>query len=115
MVCSFAARLEATARRVRTSRPTCGRFASCPLQLNEPVPGRIEIRGEVYLPRAAFEKMNEERANTGEVLFANPRNAAAGALRNLDPGLVSRRGLRAFTYQLVAGASSDERSEDAPL
>jgi DNA ligase (NAD+) len=77
-----------------------------PLQLNEPVPGRIEVRGEVYLPRAAFEKMNEERANSGDVLFANPRNAAAGALRNLDPGLVSKRGLRAFTYQLVAGASS---------
>jgi len=89
-----------------------------PLQLNEPVPGRIEIRGEVYLPRAAFEKMNEERANAGDVLFANPRNAAAGALRNLDPSLVSRRGLRAFTYQLVAGLSSQgdlAGSKDPPL
>jgi DNA ligase (NAD+) len=76
-----------------------------PLQLSEPVSGSVEIRGEVYLPRAAFEKMNEERANTGEVLFANPRNAAAGALRNLDPGLVSRRGLRAYTYQLVSQAT----------
>jgi DNA ligase (NAD+) len=75
-----------------------------PLQLREPVPGRIEIRGEVYLPRAAFEKMNEERGKSGDVLFANPRNAAAGALRHLDPGMVSKRGLRAFTYQLVAGA-----------
>ena len=74
---------------------------SIPLQLNEPVPGPIEVRGEVYLPRAAFEKMNEERASAGDVLFANPRNAAAGALRNLDPALVSKRGLRAFTYQLV--------------
>jgi DNA ligase (NAD+) len=80
-----------------------------PLQLNEPVPGSIEVRGEVYLPRAAFEKMNEARANEGDVLFANPRNAAAGALRNLDPGLVSKRGLRAFTYQLVVGASNDTR------
>ncbi len=75
---------------------------SIPLQLNEPVPGPIEVRGEVYLPRAAFEKMNEERASAGDLLFANPRNAAAGALRNLDPALVSKRGLRAFTYQLVA-------------
>ena len=74
---------------------------SIPLQLNEPVAGPIEVRGEVYLPRAAFEKMNEERASAGDVLFANPRNAAAGALRNLDPALVSKRGLRAFTYQLV--------------
>jgi len=74
---------------------------SIPLQLKEQVPGPIEVRGEVYLPRAAFEKMNEERASAGDVLFANPRNAAAGALRNLDPALVSKRGLRAFTYQLV--------------
>jgi DNA ligase (NAD+) len=76
---------------------------SIPLQLNEPVPGSIEVRGEVYLPRSSFEKMNEERSSTGDVLFANPRNAAAGALRNLDPALVSKRGLRAFTYQLVVG------------
>jgi DNA ligase (NAD+) len=76
---------------------------SIPLQLNERVSGQIEVRGEVYLPRAAFEKMNEERARAGDILFANPRNAAAGALRNLDPALVSKRGLRAFTYQLVAG------------
>jgi len=82
---------------------------SIPLQLSERVPGQIEVRGEVYLPRAAFEKMNEERADAGDVLFANPRNAAAGALRNLDPAMVSKRGLRAFTYQLVvpkAGAST---------
>jgi DNA ligase (NAD+) len=76
---------------------------SIPLQLNEPVAGAIEVRGEVYLPRSAFEKMNEERASAGDILFANPRNAAAGALRNLDPALVSKRGLRAFTYQLVVG------------
>ncbi len=84
-----------------------------PLQLNTSVPGQIEVRGEVYLPRAAFERMNEERASSGDVLFANPRNAAAGALRNLDPSLVSRRGLRAFTYQLVAGAPG--LSKEAPL
>jgi DNA ligase (NAD+) len=76
-----------------------------PLRLSEKVAGRIEIRGEVYLPRQAFEKMNREREEAGEPLFANPRNAAAGALRNLDPALVSKRGLRSFTYQLV-----DERS-----
>jgi len=76
-----------------------------PLRLSEKVAGRIEIRGEVYLPRQAFEKMNREREEAEEPLFANPRNAAAGALRNLDPALVSKRGLRSFTYQLV-----DERS-----
>ena len=73
-----------------------------PLRLRESVTARIEVRGEVYLPRAAFEKMNNERAEAGDLLFANPRNAAAGALRNLDPSLVSKRGLGSFTYQLVA-------------
>jgi DNA ligase (NAD+) len=76
-----------------------------PLRLTEPVPGRIEVRGEVYLPRQAFEKMNREREESGEPVFANPRNAAAGALRNLDPALVAKRGLRAFTYQLVGERS----------
>ena len=54
---------------------------------------RIEVRGEVYLPRAAFERMNREREDAGEPLFANPRNAAAGTMRNLDPALVAKRGL----------------------
>src|SRR4030095_13534875 len=88
---------EDVTRNVRTIRVI-------PLRLREPVSGRIEVRGEVYLPRAAFEKMNKERADAGELLFANPRNAAAGALRNLDPSLVSKRGLGSFTYQLVPGA-----------
>ncbi len=64
-------------------------------------PGRIEIRGEAYLPRIAFEKMNREQAEAGEPLYANARNTAAGTMRNLDPALVARRGLAAFTYQLV--------------
>jgi DNA ligase (NAD+) len=80
-----------------------------PLRLRDAVPGRIEVRGEVYLPRLAFERMNKERAEAGELLFANPRNAAAGALRNLDPSLVSKRGLGAFMYQLVA----EERTRPA--
>ena len=62
---------------------------------------QIEIRGEVYLPRASFERMNREREDAGEPLFANPRNAAAGTMRNLDPALVSKRGLSACVYQLV--------------
>ena len=56
-------------------------------------PGRaaIEVRGEVYLPRASFERINREREEAGEPLFANPRNAAAGTMRNLDPALVAQR------------------------
>jgi DNA ligase (NAD+) len=64
---------------------------------------RIEIRGEVYLPRKVFERINKEKADAGEPLFANPRNAAAGTMRNLDPALVAKRGLSAWTYQLVGG------------
>lgn len=64
---------------------------------------RIEIRGEVYLPRKVFERINKEKADAGEPLFANPRNAAAGTMRNLDPALVAKRGLSAWMYQLVSG------------
>ncbi|MGC4081320.1 MAG: NAD-dependent DNA ligase LigA [Vicinamibacterales bacterium] len=72
--------------------------------------GRIEVRGEVYLPRAAFERTNRERESAGEPIFANPRNAAAGAMRNLDPQQVARRGLRAFFYQLVTSTDAVEGS-----
>jgi DNA ligase (NAD+) len=72
-----------------------------PLRLRDGPAGRVEIRGEVYLPRASFERINREREDAGEPVFANPRNAAAGTMRNLDPALVAKRGLSAFTYQLV--------------
>ncbi|MBP7568743.1 MAG: NAD-dependent DNA ligase LigA [Acidobacteria bacterium] len=74
-----------------------------PLHLREAVPGRIEVRGEVYLPRQAFERVNREREARDEPIFANPRNAAAGAIRNLDPRLVAKRGLSSFVYQLLGG------------
>jgi DNA ligase (NAD+) len=73
-----------------------------PLALRDGPPGRIEVRGEVYLSRAAFEKINRDREEAGDELYANPRNSAAGTMRNLEPGLVAKRGLGAFTYQIVA-------------
>jgi DNA ligase (NAD+) len=73
-----------------------------PLRLRGAPAGRIEIRGEVYLPRASFERTNREREDAGEPLFANPRNVAAGTMRNLDPSLVAKRRLGAFTYQVVS-------------
>jgi DNA ligase (NAD+) len=72
-----------------------------PLALRDGPAGRVEVRGEVFLPRKVFERINEERMQSGEPLFANPRNAAAGAMRNLDPTLVAKRGLSAWMYQLV--------------
>ena len=62
------------------------------------VPDRIEIRGEVYLEKEAFRKLNEHRVEQGESAFANPRNAAAGSLRQLDPRITARRPLDIFCY-----------------
>jgi DNA ligase (NAD+) len=74
-----------------------------PLRLQGDVPrGRIEIRGEIYMPFDRFEKMNEARVQAGEPVFANPRNAAAGALRQLDPAVTARRPLRFFGYSVAA-------------
>jgi len=73
-----------------------------PLVLHDAPAGRIEVRGEVYLPKKAFERLNREKEEAGEPPFANPRNAGAGAMRNLDPRLVARRGLAAWMYQAVA-------------
>lgn len=75
-----------------------------PLRLKPGAPPAIEVRGEVFLPREAFDRLNREREREDEPVFANPRNAAAGTMRNLDPALVARRGLAVFVYQaLVAG------------
>ena len=62
---------------------------------------RLDIRGEVFLPRKSFDRINAQREEAAEALFANPRNVAAGTLRSLDPALVASRGLSAFFYQLV--------------
>ena len=78
-----------------------------PLRLRNAPAGRIEVRGEVFLPRASFERTNREREAAGDPIFANPRNAAAGTMRNLDPALVSKRGLSARTYQVVTAADAE--------
>jgi len=65
-------------------------------------PKKMEVRGEVYLPKSQFARVNAERETAGEAPFANPRNAAAGALRQLDPKITRARGLRVFTFQVEA-------------
>jgi DNA ligase (NAD+) len=89
--------------------PNVRTIRAIPLSLRDRIPGRIEVRGEVYLSRASFERMNREREEEGEPLFQNPRNAAAGTMRNLEPALVARRRLSAFVYQLVLPAESPEK------
>jgi DNA ligase (NAD+) len=73
---------------------------SIPLALPEGAPPRFEVRGEVYLPKAGFRKLNEERAAEGLPLFANPRNAAAGSVRQLDPRITAKRALDIYIYGL---------------
>lgn len=70
-----------------------------PLKLHgENIPARLEVRGEVFLPQAGFEKINEDARRTGGKVFANPRNAAAGSLRQLDPRITAKRPLTFFCY-----------------
>jgi DNA ligase (NAD+) len=82
--------------------PNVRTIRALPLRLHGGGPGRaIEVRGEVFLPRASFERINREREENEEPIFANARNAAAGTMRTLDPALVAARGLGAYVYQLV--------------
>ena len=73
---------------------------SIPLTLFAPYPHRLVVRGEVYMPRSSFESLNREREENGENLFANPRNAAAGSLRQLDSRVTAKRNLDIFVFNL---------------
>ncbi|MBF7093909.1 NAD-dependent DNA ligase LigA [Streptococcus sp. HF-1907] len=85
------------------------RVKDIPLQLEQPL--NITVRGECYLPIASFDKINEERRENGEAEFANPRNAAAGTLRQLDTSVVSKRNLATFFYQ-EASPTERETQDD---
>ena len=74
-----------------------------PLRLKPDYPERVEVRGEVFLPRSQFQKINAELEMQGERVFANPRNAAAGTLRQLDASIVASRRLDIFPYDLLSG------------
>ncbi|AEH49467.1 NAD-dependent DNA ligase LigA [Parageobacillus thermoglucosidasius] len=86
---------------------------SLPLRLNEPV--TLEARGEAYMPKASFERLNEQRRQRGEELFANPRNAAAGSLRQLDPKIAASRHLDLFVYGLANAEELGIASHSAAL
>ncbi|MGH2608631.1 MAG: NAD-dependent DNA ligase LigA, partial [Tepidiformaceae bacterium] len=84
-----------------------------PLSLKGEVPPRLEVRGEVYMTKSGFEQMNGERAERGEALYANPRNSAAGSVRQLDPRITAARPLSIFIYQLgwVEGTAPTKQHE----
>ncbi|EMA60191.1 NAD-dependent DNA ligase LigA [Halorubrum lipolyticum] len=95
---------------IRTIRSVPGKLRGDP-------PSRLAVRGEAYMPRDAFEAYNEELIERGEEPFANPRNAAAGTLRQLDPSVVAERPLDVFFFDVLAWETDGEgtaRGEDGP-
>ncbi len=87
---------------------------SIPLVLSENVE-RLEVRGEVYMPQKSFEKLNEERKMSNEPLFANPRNAAAGSLRQLDSKITAKRNLDVFIFNIQDTSKTDIKTHTEGL
>ena len=85
-----------------------------PLKLKN-APKLLELRGEIYISKKSFEKINREKENKGEQLFANPRNAAAGSLRQLDPKIAARRNLQLIVYSVltIEGENKPENQKEA--
>lgn len=85
------------------------------IPMHIPLQGEVEVRGEVYMPNASFQMLNEERVKNGEELFANPRNAAAGSIRQLDSSVAAKRKLDAFWYYFVNAQEYDIHSHEEAL
>lgn len=88
---------------------------SVPLRLMVEAPGELEVRGEVYMPKTSFVRLNEEQDEAGQPAFANPRNAAAGSLRQKDPSVTASRDLSTFVYQVVDPVSRGLTSQREAL
>ena len=84
---------------------------SIPMEI--PYTKELEVRGEIFMPKASFERINKEKEENGEVLFANPRNAAAGTIRQLDTGVVAKRKLDGFWYHLPVEIEDVTTHEEA--
>jgi DNA ligase (NAD+) len=85
-----------------------------PLKLRNSIP-RLEVRGEIYMPKREFVRLNQEREEREEKIFANPRNAAAGSLRQLDPAVSSQRALAGFIYDILYIEGPQITSQDEAL
>jgi len=85
-------------------------IGAVPLRLSGDPPGRLAVRGEVFMPRSAFQAYNRERIERGDDPFANPRNAAAGTLRQLDPSVTARRPLDVFFFDVLEGPDFETHS-----
>lgn len=97
--------------------PNLRTVRSLPLALRGSAPARLEARGEAYMSKRGFERLNEERADAGQPLFANPRNAAAGSLRQLDPRISAQRPLDLWVYAIgtLGGAEPPPTHYDSML
>lgn len=102
---------------LRTIRSVPSRLRSAVKGGRNEVPSVLEVRGEAYLSRAGFEKLNARRKADGEEMFANPRNAAAGSLKQLDPKIVAKRPLDVFLYGIgqVEGVSNPPQTQEDML
>ncbi|MBE3589629.1 MAG: NAD-dependent DNA ligase LigA [Firmicutes bacterium] len=91
--------------------PNLRTIATIPAALAPGAPARLVVRGEVFMPVAAFERLNEARRAAGEPPFANPRNAAAGSVRQLDPSVTAQRSLDCFVYAILAAEGFPEGAQ----
>ena len=83
-----------------------------PLTLRKKIAGRVEVRGEVYMRKGDFARLNQEREKAGEPSYANPRNFSAGSIRQLDPKLTAQRPLRFFAWEITQGLKLATREEE---
>ena len=90
--------------------PNARAIRAIPLRLQGAPPAQIEVRGEVFLPRSRFDAINREQEARGAETYANPRNTAAGTMKNLDPKIVAARGLDMYVYSLAQGRPKSVRS-----
>lgn len=98
---------EDVTRNVRTIK-------SIPLRLQTDIP-RLEVRGEIYMPKTEFLRLNQEREEKGKKVFANPRNAAAGSLRQLDPEITAGRALAVFVYDIIHIKGYENKNQNEAL
>lgn len=86
-----------------------------PLRLHKNVAGRVEVRGEIFMSKKEFERINKDQEKKGEPLFTNPRNLAAGSIRQLDPKLSASRKLDFFAYELVSDMGQKDKMEEVKI
>jgi DNA ligase (NAD+) len=86
-------------------------IASIPLRLQKPFKGRLDVRGEVFMSKEAFERVNAAQAKNGLVTYANPRNLAAGSVRQLDPRITSKRQLDTYIYEVYSDVGAKTHQE----